>query len=1037
MSTSPGSDWQQEFGINGRMPPSFYSSKDDLDRTVAQAHVLRRAFDLLDLDGVLCSDNSPLIYFKQVPRIDPPEVAGLNKRFWNHGGAPVLVLIAPDQIHVHSGLCLPPTDSLEQGRLPSLVAVIDRVATAVREFLISVESGEFFRQNIQYFNPDHRVDRDLLDNLKDTREKLDDATAERLSPRILDALLCRLVFTCYLFDRGVIQPGYLSALGLDGASHLKDVLGIEPPRDAKASLYKLFTRLGQDFNGDLFSDDLAAEADLIDDRHIETLNEFFRGTKVRTGQRSFWPYDFGVIPIETISAIYERFLKAADEQAGAFYTPRFLAEAVLDTALDGFPSLLGKKFLDPACGSGIFLVGLFNRMAEEWKQANPAAPNDRRARELMAILRTSLFGVDISPTACRITAFSLYLAYLDQLLPRDIQTLQEKGSALPRLVVNSGQDTANASDGNIRCADFFADGVAFPADADLVIGNPPWKSNAMEQTPAGRWCKSRAKPVPDMQIAAAFVWKASEHVTDAGRVCFVLPSGLLFHHSTTALAFQKAWMRQNAIHRVVNLADFRWFLFEKAVHPAIVVSYRKCPPENMRHRVDYWAPKADWTVTQAEVITVASGDRTTIFAGDILQDLNGPDAPQIWKRRFWGTARDIRLIDRLSLYPRLRDHVRSPRQKNSDKPWIMAVGFQPFGENDAPASRKALTLPSTSFIPAKSENLNLFLLERDCETLPSPTIDVRRLIRNTAIFRAPHVLMAKGFSGTAFADFDVSFQDAVRGIAGPPSDRDLLVFLAAYLRSPLARYFFFHTSANWGLYRPEVHVEEVLRLPMPFPDQLPDPKRGKAIVEAAAQIVTSAAARAQGQFVDRTAIVREATDAVEPLIEEYFDILPLEKLLIDDTIRITIPSIQPTRQRMPVPTVQPSSKAQRLAYRDRVCEMLKGWAKGGDFTVWGTQTASEHLGLGMVILEKLHRSEGPSSSVDSDGDVLAALDRLRAAASPKAGVLDPVRGLMVFDRNRLYVAKPIGQRYWTQTAALNDADEIAGAILMQSRKERA
>ena len=142
------------------------------------------------------------------------EVAGLNKRFWNHGGAPVLVLIAPDQIHVYSGLCLPPADPQAQDRLPSLVTVIDRVATALREFLLSVESGEFFHQNIPFFNPDHRVDRDLLDNLKDTREKLDDVTNQRLSPQILDALLCRLVFTCYLFDRGVIKPGYLSALGL-------------------------------------------------------------------------------------------------------------------------------------------------------------------------------------------------------------------------------------------------------------------------------------------------------------------------------------------------------------------------------------------------------------------------------------------------------------------------------------------------------------------------------------------------------------------------------------------------------------------------------------------------------------------------------------------------------------------------------------------------------------------------------------------------------------------------------------------------------
>src|SRR5207253_10026625 len=54
------------------------------------------------------------------------------------------------------------------------------------------------------------------------------------------------------------------------------------------------------------------------------------------------------------------------KKTGAFYTPRFLAEMVLDVALEGMSSLLDKRFLDPACGSGIFLVGLFNRLAEEW-----------------------------------------------------------------------------------------------------------------------------------------------------------------------------------------------------------------------------------------------------------------------------------------------------------------------------------------------------------------------------------------------------------------------------------------------------------------------------------------------------------------------------------------------------------------------------------------------------------------------------------------------------------------------------------------------
>ena len=76
-----------------------------------------------------------------------------------------------------------------------------------------------------------------------------------------------------------------------------------------------------------------------------------------------------------------------------------------------------------------------------------------------------------------------------------------------------------------------------------------------------------------------------------------------------------------------------------------------------------------------------------------------------------------------------------------------------------------------------------------CTELPAPEVTVRSgSNKGTDVFRTPHVLVAKGFTSTAFADFDVSFQDAVRGISGRKEDRDLLIFLAAYLRSALATF---------------------------------------------------------------------------------------------------------------------------------------------------------------------------------------------------------------------------------------------------------
>lgn len=1032
MSTAASSPWAKEFGIQERKPPHFYSSVAEIDAAgveAVQPLAVRRAFEQLSVDGVLCLDKNPVIYFRQVDRIQPDEVATLQRAFWNQGVAPILVLIGPDQIHVYSGLTQPAPPGA--GDAAGFVETIDRVSDQLRAFILSVESGEYFRAHRTSFDPRQRVDRALLRDLEAVREELDKVQAVRLAPQVLDSLLCRLVFTCYLFDRGVIDRGYLEEIGIHEAEHLRDILGRTPRTEAKGDLYELFAQLARDFNGDLFSDDLEAEARQVRVNHLDVVDRFFRGSDVRSGQQSFWTYDFSIIPIETISAIYEHFLKAADEkekkEAGAFYTPRFLAELVLDMTLEGVPSLLDKRFLDPACGSGIFLVGLFNRLAAEWKWAHPNARYDRQATELMRMLTENLYGVDKNPTACRITAFSLYLAFLDQLSPPDIRRLQRKGKMLPPLIWSP--EVKGSQGQTIRHIDFFKPEAEPPKKAHFVVGNPPWQSNATNSTPAGRWCATHHKPLPDKQLATAFVWKGPEHLEVGGKTCFVLPYGTLFKHSRQALEFQREWVRRHAIDRVLNVADYQRFLFEESEAPALVVRYGKEKPADGGHRIDYWAPKADWAVTRAELITVLPQDRTRVTVSEVLADLSGEDAPQIWKQRFWVTPRDRRLIDRLSLMPRLRNQIRQPDEGECEKPWLIAEGFQPYGKNDPKSSRKELKLPTANFIKARSSRLNLFLRPEDSERLPSRTVEVRRLIRDTSIFRAPHVLVTKGLSRVTFAGFDVAFRHAVRGVHGPSEDRNLLIFLTAYLRSALARYFLFHTSSNWGVSRQEVQVKELLRLPFPLPQDTDNVERAREIVCQVARIVSDAIPLGR-QYADREGIVRRAQAEAERLVEEYFDIDDIERMLIADTIRTVIPSVRPTRQRVSVPTIQPANETQREDYTRLLCDTLNGWAKRA-YLVDGQSLADHELGIGLVILEKTRRGKRPRHLRESTTSVMAALDRLQRGAAKRFGTLELVRGLKVFDGNLLYITKPLGQRFWTRTAALNDADEIASDILMR------
>lgn len=1032
MPTARGIDWRRDFGIEGRRPPNFFAGASDLDAAplvVPQAHVLRRAFEDLGLSGVLCQDNAPLIYFRLEDRIEPAKVAATHRLFWNQGVAPILVFIDPEQVQVYSGLTpLEPSQSVATDAA-GFVERLERVAGALQRFVLAVESGEYFHHHRRAFDPRQRVDRTLLTHLRDARKLLAEVPAPRLEPHTLDGLLCRLVFTCYLFDREVIDRKYLETAGIADADHLRDILGKKPRTSAKTDLYKLFKQLGEHFNGDLFSEDLDDEARQVKADHLDILDDLFRGTNPQTRQQRFWPFDFGIIPIETISAIYEHFLKASGDEAkrdaGAFYTPRFVAEVVLDRGLDGMSSLLEKRFLDPACGSGIFLVGLFNRLAEVWNRANPDAKYDARLRGLTSILTTNLFGIDESRSACLIAAFSLCLALLDQLTPPDIRRVLRKMKVLPKLV-------ANAPGTPIHCGDFFSDTGDQPQGIHLVVGNPPWATATSRTAPVAKWCVAQTVPFPGRQMATAFVWKAPVHLDPIGKVCFVLPHGILFNHNPTAVEFQKELFRRHAAELILNLADFQRFLFEDAEAPAVVVKYAKERPANTGHRIDYWAPKADWAVTQAEVLAVLPQDRSRLTVREVLDDLDGEDAPLIWKERYWATARDRRLLDRLRLNPRLRDII-GQRGSRDGKPWIIAEGFEPFGALDRRSTLHRLSLPQAARVEAGTHALDLFVLRDDCNVQSKLEIDVRRRISDTEIFKAPLVLVTEGFSKIAYADLDIAYRHGIRGIHGPPEDASLLAFLAVYLRSSLARYFLFHTSASWGVSRARVDVDDLMRLPFPVPAQSPDPARANTIVTEVAGILADAMKEAPSSVLGREGIAERAQVRAEKLVEEYFDIDDIERSLIADTVSIVIPSVRPTRARVDVPTIMPASGDHQAEYVKLLSQTLSGWARK-DYQLHSKAVRDLALGVGMVVLEKTHRGAATSSLADGAADVLAVLHRLQRGAARNCSTVELVRGLKVFEKNLLYVIKPLGRRFWTPTAALNDADEIAATLVMRPEK---
>ena len=104
--------------------------------------------------------------------------------------------------------------------------------------------------------------------------------------------------------------------------------------------------------------------------YLSRVADFLEAVDPATGQQSFFPYQFDVIPVELISSIYEQFTHAVPARAnkkaseavhnGVHYTRLSLVSLVLDEMME---DLTGKEtVLDLTCGSGVFLVEALRRL---------------------------------------------------------------------------------------------------------------------------------------------------------------------------------------------------------------------------------------------------------------------------------------------------------------------------------------------------------------------------------------------------------------------------------------------------------------------------------------------------------------------------------------------------------------------------------------------------------------------------------------------------------------------------------------------------
>lgn len=1050
----------------------YYRSRQEIlhaPALFAYQHMLLRAWGEMNLSGVLTLNGIPTVYVRDEDKpITARQAAEVQGQFWNQGIATVLLLRDPNRARVFSSMTAPvdPATATDADIDQRLVETIDLATQAswvarLEKLYLRIGTGAFYRQHEGKFDPAETVDAYLLENLAAVRDEL---VKQGLKPQFAHAFLGRLLFTCYLCDRGILKlANYFPE---QPWTHLHELLAADDPC---AALYDtLFPTLKHDFNSSMFDDDLDAERALVQPEHFAVIQRFLQGDEIAQGrgQRSlgFWAYDFKFIPVETISAIYENFLEGEDGKgkraSGVFYTPRFLAEMTLDLALEGASPLYAKdrRYIDPSCGSGIFLVLLFNRLAAEWRAAQNGKITPQAKADALLERLDALRGVDKNLTACRIACFSLYLAFLDQFDPPDVEhyKLQSNQKKLPNLL--RPHDAERAPEHPVVWeGDFFDIAPKWQGQFDLVIGNPPW---------AGRGAK---------QIAQDFMEKTPGLLKESGCACLILPSKVFLNQTD---AFQSRWLKAITLKTVVQLADYRFILFKQALCPANIVLFTPQAPDAATHEIEYIAPKVSLSDLRDGVIPVAPQDRKWIPLRQVLAAAEQKASAVAWKSQLWGTPRDAKLLDYLFTFPRLGDLAGTVNEmKRGKKRWCKGQGFQPLRADSKTDKPSNLKWPTSDHFVTPDLIERLFTLPSGLahglgEYLQSEgyRLDKLHRSRDERIYEPPLVLWNQGFTTAAFFDYRVRFQHSLQSIAGEEKDTDLLLWLAVFLRSQMARYLAFHTAANLGTERDKVHMPEVLRLPFFLPDNDAAPpnaadivakvagkvRRLKEEMEESAETLlkklkkpkfgplfgdaddegTERQEREQWLQRQRKKAARLQSE-LNPLIYDYFGLNEQERALVEDTCDIFDRSDTPgslTAARR-IPTLQPLDADGLEPYATMLTDTLNGWATGALRTS-ATGGVDSETGLGLIELTQT-RTPQLFHTRNVSKQLAAALQRLQDASTEKNGSFLFQRSGWFFDGPCLYLVKPALLGQWTRTAALNDAAEIHAHIAEARRQGKA
>lgn len=470
--------------------------------------------------------------------------------------------------------------------------------TFSREYVLKGSFDKFVQGNLNKKGT-ATVDKEFLQSLDNWRTYL--ATSISIRNKNLNEeeinfavqqTIDRIIFLRIAEDRSVEPYGNLRQASKTG--------------DFYKNLFQQFQQADDKYNSGLFDfkKDKISKDLVIDNKVIKTIvNELYYPES---------PYEFSVLSVEILGSAYEQFLgkviritpghiakveekPEVRKAGGVYYTPQYVVEYIVKNTVGELikgktPKEVSKiKIVDPACGSGSFLIGAYQYLLDwhkdiysdygkpsKGKKDNPLTPEGNLATsEKKRILLNNIFGVDIDVNAVEVTKLSLLLKCMEGETEASIATQMKlfHERVLPTL-------DNNIKDGNSLVDTDFYDGQldfgeekkikpfswqkGFPevfkqGGFDVVIGNPPYFSLDIVSDEQKNYYEKKYSSFATRQsnIYFFFIAKSHELLQDNGVLSFI--NERYYFNSRNATKFRKFVLNNYQIEQIVDFQNIQIF----------------------------------------------------------------------------------------------------------------------------------------------------------------------------------------------------------------------------------------------------------------------------------------------------------------------------------------------------------------------------------------------------------------------------------------------------------------------------------------------